>query len=1317
MVRWLHLSDFHFAHAERWDRRATLRALLEQVEKLKAEGLGPDWVFFTGDVAWSGKKLEYEQAGRFFGELAGKLGLKPAKHFFMVPGNHDVDRSAIGYADGLILDQLRDQEGIESLWRDKQAMDLLARRLEHFYAFTEQLLGPARGWQPGKPWRVDVREVGGVQVAILQLNSASASGPKDEMQKLLVGEPQLREVLEEGSDSLVRIALVHHPRADLRDFDRDRVEGLLGAPGGAHFLLRGHLHKGRTLTLGSPDGLLVELAAGTVYTDGMWPRAFLLTELDFGGGAGKVHFFRYSPEGKGFWHRDPSVYERAPEGIWRFVLPPGLAIGGAAPELAEAPHREARRASLAARYRSAAAAVYGTVRFLGFADARPRPTARVPELFVPLRLRKGEKEVWETAELLRFLTTPKKKQTPRAVVLGDPGSGKTTLCRFAAVLFAGEAQLAGVEVGDEILPLFLPFREYVRQCREKGERGLVGFLEEQARDHLQVALPEGFLENKLEAGQAVLLLDGLDEVGSGGEREEMRERVLGFGRSYPRVAMLVTSRIAGYTEAPLPGDGPDGFAHLHLTPFKDEDLREFVRHWYAIQEAEDFLARDRGIVDLLGALEADSRVRELARNPMLATLIALVHRYEAHLPGERAKLYELCVKTLLETWPAARRRMFHEIDVGLQRAYLEALAWRMQTARQDHKHNVAIEREALALRMQTGRKLHERDVTIERQALVEGLKEIVKERGDSSVQPSVLERWVLYLETDTGLLVEQRPGVFAFFHLSLMEYLAACALDSAGNPENEITKRYGDADWREVCLLAVGKRATDKRFLDRLFVGLKAHPKVSRWPFLLACLREEAAFDASRREEIVSQTARILLKKGITEWSFYQRMLEELMNLSMRHGKWVRIWVEDQLKSATGENLKAIVAIRLSDEKKIIEWIALRPDAQEISGQLIDFWPGSLVGKWASDTVSPSVALVWGSTSAGELQLLRSLFVFALCPTVSQLMPGLLIGQISLAAASAALALRGEQKTGACRKSGEKDLPAIAIIEPYGDALRCEPRWLCGLMRSHKDSRRYFSDRYVREFSRDIIERLTGIFSGHFVRKFSFDLTGDFARYYALGYGSRNAHSKRTDHIRNFAHYFGHNFSLRLFSNAEAPKVSNLEPSSGFVPPDLEARNLAMKSEHAGEQMAWLARMYARFAAESRTGSMFVSEATPSERQAYVHRRVQNAWLLHIWPMVDQNLGEDHAPDRLALYLALGWTQATTTWQWPATDRWIALLKADPPTHWMPRTQWHLCWLLHDPDDPHHRQALDTALEEGLADPDRPGLAEAMCELFPIESS
>ncbi|MCP4662384.1 MAG: metallophosphoesterase [bacterium] len=160
-VRWLHLSDFHFEGLQSWQSRPTLRALLRHAENLKKEELAPDLVFITGDVA-----------------------------------------KVLG---------------------DELAMGLLGRRLEEFYAFTERLLGPARGWRAERPCRCDVREIGGVRIGIMQLNSAWASGSLDD-RRLLIGEEQVRAARDEIADALLRIVLVHHPIDALWDVDRRRIE-------------------------------------------------------------------------------------------------------------------------------------------------------------------------------------------------------------------------------------------------------------------------------------------------------------------------------------------------------------------------------------------------------------------------------------------------------------------------------------------------------------------------------------------------------------------------------------------------------------------------------------------------------------------------------------------------------------------------------------------------------------------------------------------------------------------------------------------------------------------------------------------------------------------------------------------------------------------------------------------------------------------------------------------------------------------------------------------------------------------------------------
>ena len=81
------------------------------------------------------------------------------------------------------------------------------------------------------------------------------------------------------------------------------------------------------------------------------------------------------------------------------------------------------------------------------------------------------------------------------------------------------------------------------------------------------------------------------------------------------------------------------------------------------------------------------------------------------------------------------------------------------------------------------------------------------------------------------------------------------------------------------------------------------------------------------------------------------------------------------------------------------------------------------------------------------------------------------------------------------------------------------------------------------------------------------------------------------------------------------------------------------------------------------------------------------------------------------------WSVApSSTSAWPGTERWVEVMEAGPPADWLPRSQWHLCWLVHDKEDAVHREGLRAALDEGESDEERPGVASALWELVDGES-
>ncbi|MFY0522819.1 metallophosphoesterase [Archangium gephyra] len=330
-LTWLHLSDVHFKADEHWEQSIVLNALKRDVlSALESSGLLPDIVFVTGDIAHSGAREEYAQAHRFFEEVARITRTDPHTQWFLVPGNHDVSRSLVkSFAKQSALG-LQHGSDVSDILRDADCRRLFTVRQRDFFQFTSEFLGPSRAWTDEEPWKVEVRTLHELKLAVLGLNSAWASeGGNEDQGRILLGEYQVHKALldAEGHGPDLKIALVHHPLDWLRGFDQERVKARLLGPGGAHFLLRGHLHMGQLSRQTTPDAQCIEFAAGACWQDAKYPHGVMAVRVDVEAGLGEAHLWRYSSEGRGFWKRDNFLYENLHEGQWSFPLPEQWGFG------------------------------------------------------------------------------------------------------------------------------------------------------------------------------------------------------------------------------------------------------------------------------------------------------------------------------------------------------------------------------------------------------------------------------------------------------------------------------------------------------------------------------------------------------------------------------------------------------------------------------------------------------------------------------------------------------------------------------------------------------------------------------------------------------------------------------------------------------------------------------------------------------------------------------------------------------------------------------------------------------------------------------
>jgi HEAT repeat protein len=432
-----------------------------------------------------------------------------------------------------------------------------------------------------------------------------------------------------------------------------------------------------------------------------------------------------------------------------------------------------------------------------------------------------------------ILGLPQKK----AVVLGAPGSGKTMLVSYFALMLCEAAQSdptqIGLDRGIDWLPIVVRIRDWILQ----PNMGLLEYLRFYAKCSLSTKdLPQGFFENWLEQGRALILLDGLDEVVDEVQRRKIAEQIETFLHQYQDNPTVITSRPAGYRWDSF---NLDEFPHYTLESFDDAQITTFIDHWYDSRIKDDKAQASRRKADLQSAFARNERIKLLAKNPLLLTIITLIHRYQAILPTHRYKLYEKAVETLLTSWDGGKEiklyeKVLHFLKPDDLLYILKKLAYWIHT------------------QGSTGEK--EGGTLIDKDELMRQLQKDIKTltKRESHEAKAEAKRFIDFIQKRTGLLNEQGRDRYAFVHKTFQEYLTAEEIFDRADSEDDteiifshFQNHLHDQHWREVLLLLVSK-LKGKKAQKAIQAVLDAGSKYEHWlhrDLLFAgwCLTEDPA--------------------------------------------------------------------------------------------------------------------------------------------------------------------------------------------------------------------------------------------------------------------------------------------------------------------------------------------------------------------------------------------------------------------------------------------------------------------------------------------
>jgi len=411
------------------------------------------------------------------------------------------------------------------------------------------------------------------------------------------------------------------------------------------------------------------------------------------------------------------------------------------------------------------------------------------------------------------LATETVLEHPYLVLCGPPGSGKSTFAKHLVWALAQRGRdqinhhtgLLGWNDHQRLLPVFMPLRTLAGALVGK-DLGLadtpnIGLLLNAVCAHLQTTYgleqPRELLSAGLDRSRKVLFVfDGLDEVPLETTSESLdRRSLLTFVRLFANAyaaRILITCRSRAWTDEYRQ---ITQWPMVELAPLSGGQMTQFINTWFPLLHAKGLIEHEaiaRYGEQLTQALHDPHRrrLRDMADNPLLLSMMIFVLARKGVLPRDRHSLYDDILKQLLGEWDTTSRNGQNLGQaVGDDRITGDEVRDQVLDRLCYQAHLTATSADGRG-------RIPSRELQF---ALMDYFA-----RVNVADPYRAAERCIAYIDQCSGLLQPEDDGkVYAFAHLTLQEQSAGRHLVFSESLDQLLALRRDDR-WREPIFLGVG---------------------------------------------------------------------------------------------------------------------------------------------------------------------------------------------------------------------------------------------------------------------------------------------------------------------------------------------------------------------------------------------------------------------------------------------------------------------------------------------------------------------------------